>query len=446
MYRFEKWFGPVEIEIVRKEARNASRPLEIGRSQINFDLVRSGSDIKMMIKASPNAMFSSSESKMSLGGGSKSHVTLWLTVGLLCCGPLMKHQGDGQRRRRRSRGREHFPPSSPSKMAPKLSRIERKELENTIISKYKGDIKMKDDEIAKIFPQCTTRTVRRARSNILRYGTIDRPSKPLGPPAKVTENMWMAIWYELRRRPSLSQRAQANLLYKLYGIRVSRSTISRGVQWTKKTMITIAKERNRDLRDDFIYRRSLFELDQIICVDESGDDREIAIPKKGYAPRGVTPRQTRPFHGGTRVSFLPAYTIDGVIYSEVYEGTTNLEVFESFLENLLPHCGEYPKPRSVVIMDNATFHNISIRIKDLYSKAGVLLIKQSPYSPDLNAIEYFFGSFKNHIESRAIEDEDHIRGDLKNYIRMMINTLGRGENGKKWARGHFRMAQYYIED
>ncbi|EFZ03023.2 TPR domain protein [Metarhizium robertsii ARSEF 23] len=331
-------------------------------------------------------------------------------------------------------------------MAPKLSRIERKELENTIISKYQGKHKMTDKEIAKVFPQCTTRTVRNARSNIMRYGTIDRPPKPFGRPPEVTENMWMAIWYELRRRPSLSQRAQANFLYKLYGIRVSRSTIGRGVKWTKKKMITIAKERNRDLRDDFIHRRSLFKLRQLVCVDESGDDREVAIPKKGYAPKGVPPIQRKPFHRGQRVSFLPAYTIDGVIYSEVYEGTTDLEVFESFLVNLLPHCGRYPEPRSVVIMDNAAFHNISQTVKDLFAEAGVLIVKQSPYSPDLNAIEYFFGSLKNHIESRALEDEDHIRGDLKNYLRIEINTMGRGETGRKWARGHFRKAQFYNEE
>lgn len=331
-------------------------------------------------------------------------------------------------------------------MAPKLSRIERKELENTIISKHRGEIKMTDEEIAKIFPRCTTRTVRTARSNIMRHGTINRPPKPFGRPPEVTESMWMAIWYELRRHPSLSQKAQANLIYKLYGVRVSRSTIGRGVKWTKKTMMTIAKERNRDLRDDFIHRRSLFKLDQIICVDESGDDREMAIPTKGYAPKGVTPIQRKPFHRGKRVSFLPAYTIDGVIYSEVYEDTTDLELFESFLKNLLPYCGRYPDPLSVVMMDNATFHNVSLAIKDLYSEAGVLIVKQSPYSPDLNPIEYFFGALKNHIESRAIEDEDHVRGDLKNYLRMMINTLGRGESGRRWARGHFRKAQYYIED
>lgn len=226
---------------------------------------------------------------------------------------------------------------------------------------------------------------------------------------------------------------------------MSRSTISRSIEWTKKVMITIAKERNQELRDDFIYRRSLFKVEQMVILDESGDDRELAIPKRGYAPKGVTPVQVKPFHRGHRVSFLPAYIIDGIIYCEVYEGNTDLDLFESYLINLLPYLGRFPRARSVVFMDNASFHNISLEIKAMFAEAGVLIEKQVPYSPDLCPIEYFFGSIKNHIASRAIEDEDLIHGDFKNYLLMKINTMGRGENGKKWARGHFRKAQIYIE-
>lgn len=106
-------------------------------------------------------------------------------------------------------------------MAPKLSRIERKELENIIISKYMGNETIKDEEIAKIY-HCSTRSVCNARSNILRHGMIDCPAKPFGRPAEVTENMWLALWYKLRKRPGLSQRALADCLYKQYGVRRPR--------------------------------------------------------------------------------------------------------------------------------------------------------------------------------------------------------------------------------
>lgn len=79
-------------------------------------------------------------------------------------------------------------------------------------------------------------------------------------------------------------------------------------------MINITKERNRDLQDDYIYIDDLFKTRQMASVNEASDDRLLAIPKKGYAPKGVTLVQAKPSQRGKRVSFRPAYTIDGVIY------------------------------------------------------------------------------------------------------------------------------------
>lgn len=126
------------------------------------------------------------------------------------------------------------------------------------------------------------------------------------------------------------------------------------------------------------------------------------------------------------MSFLPAYTIDGIIYSEVYEGYTDVHLFETFLKRLLPYCGRFPEPKSVVFMDNASFHNISTEVKEKFAKAGVLIEKQSPSSPDLNPIEYYFGALKNHIRSRVLEDADLIGSDFKSYIQMQIKLVGQG--------------------
>lgn len=99
-----------------------------------------------------------------------------------------------------------------------------------------------------------------------------------------------------------------------------------------------------------------------------------------------------------------------------------------------------------MFMDNVTWHNLSVKIKDMYAEAGVLLEHQSPYSPDLNPIEYFFGSIKTHIESCAVDDEDLIQADFKSYFQMKVNTLGRGENGVRWAKGHFQKLQIYLDE
>lgn len=78
-------------------------------------------------------------------------------------------------------------------MAPKLSKIQRTELQDIIISKLQGKESITDNEIAKTIIPYTARTVRHARSNILRHGTIDAPRKTTGRPREVIENIWLAL-------------------------------------------------------------------------------------------------------------------------------------------------------------------------------------------------------------------------------------------------------------
>lgn len=329
----------------------------------------------------------------------------------------------------------------PPKMAPKLSKIQRSELQSIIISKLQGNEAITDAEIARNIVPCSTRTMRKARSNILRHGSLDPPRKVMGRPREVTENMWLALQNRLERNPCMSQQAMADFLYEQYHFKVSRFTIGRTLKragWTKKVTQNIAKERNQDLRDDYIERRSHYKVNQMIFIDESGSDRGLGILEQGYAPKGVTPVQRKRFHRGKRVQVLPAYTIDGVIYCEVYEENTDVDLFEGFLERLLPHCGRNPEPRSVIFMDNASFHFVSQRLKDMFARAGVIIEYQVPYSPDLNPIEYLFGSVKNRIRKMSWEDADLIRGDFKSYLLMQIRVVG-GE--RKVANGHFRKAQ-----
>ena len=79
--------------------------------------------------------------------------------------------------------------------------------------------------------------------------------------------------------------------------------------------------------------------------------------------------------------------------SRVFQGSTAASMFEDFIEQLLHHCGRWPEPKSVLIMDNASFHHTD-RITELCSNASVKLLYLPPYSPDLNPIEEFFAELK----------------------------------------------------
>jgi glucan phosphorylase len=69
----------------------------------------------------------------------------------------------------------------------------------------------------------------------------------------------------------------------------------------------------------------------VILVDERGSDRGIAIQHRGYAPCGITAVQVKRFHRGKRVHMLPAYTIDGIIYYNVYHENVDTWRFEDFI-------------------------------------------------------------------------------------------------------------------
>jgi hypothetical protein len=61
--------------------------------------------------------------------------------------------------------------------------------------------------------------------------------------------------------------------------------------------------------------------------------------------------------GGHMLEIFPAYAQDGVMFARVFQGTTDAAIFEDLIEQLLCHCGRYSEPKSVIIMDNASFHH-----------------------------------------------------------------------------------------
>ena len=94
---------------------------------------------------------------------------------------------------------------------------------------------------------------------------------------------------------------------------------------------------------------------QLLFVDESGCNKHDGFRRTAWSPLGVTPLQIAQFSRGDRYQILPAYTVDGILDSCIFHGSTDSVVFEDFIERLLPKCGRWPEPYSVLVMDNASF-------------------------------------------------------------------------------------------
>lgn len=329
-------------------------------------------------------------------------------------------------------------------MAPNIALAQRRLIEDAIYVKLRGGNAPTDEDIAKIAAS-TTRTVRRNRSNLFRFGTTRAPSNGAGRPKTITPNMLTALRDQLVLNPCMRQRDMVAFLLKEFDVHVTRYSVSRALKsagYTKKVTRTIAKERNPDLRAEHIYERSLLRSYQLVYIDESGCDKSIGIKNKGYAPKGVTPVQTKRFHRGQRFQILPAYTQEGVLHFRVFEGSTDSGIFESFIEELLPYCGKWPEPRSVLVMDNASIHH-SERVQQLCDAAGVLLLYLPPYSPDLNPIEEYFGELKTYIREIWDEHGDCIKEDFGAFLKEAVSVVGERHTS---AEGHFKHAGISIDE
>ncbi|RKL12526.1 hypothetical protein BFJ70_g16193 [Fusarium oxysporum] len=139
-------------------------------------------------------------------------------------------------------------------------------------------------------------------------------------------------------------------------------------------MQNVAKERNVDLREEHVYELSDFRPYQLVFIEQSGMDGSIGILKKGYTRRGQRP-QVKKFRG-RRVQVLSALGQDGVIHFRVYGGSTDAEISRHFIKELLPYCGRWSEPRSVLVMDNAPFH-LAEEIQWMCEDAGLVCKLQS---------------------------------------------------------------------
>jgi hypothetical protein len=100
---------------------------------------------------------------------------------------------------------------------------------------------------------------------------------------------------------------------------------------------------------------------QLVFLDESGINARTGQRTHGWGLKGRVIRHKVPGSKGENFSVLPAMTIDGYIACKIYQGSVNAETFKAFvIDDLLPLCSPWPGSRSVIVMDNATIHNVCI--------------------------------------------------------------------------------------
>jgi len=123
-------------------------------------------------------------------------------------------------------------------------------------------------------------------------------------------------------------------------------------------MAAEAKERDPVLRAAWFRKLANYHASQLVFLDESGFNSKLGRRTHGYGLKGEVIHTRVKSSKAENLSLLPAFTIDGYIACNVYKGGVSQEMFIDFLrQDLLPKCGRYPGPQSVIVMDNCRIHH-----------------------------------------------------------------------------------------
>jgi hypothetical protein len=120
----------------------------------------------------------------------------------------------------------------------------------------------------------------------------------------------------------------------------------------------------------------------VIYMDESGFSVD-APRDRGYSFKGKRCYGSKDWHSRGRVNAIGAVHHFKIVNICLFEGNINADIFHAWTVNqLIPAL----PARSVVVMDNASFHKRTDTLKAIRTKGHDVLFLP-PYSPDLNPME-----------------------------------------------------------
>ncbi|EHS64817.1 uncharacterized protein PGTG_21075 [Puccinia graminis f. sp. tritici CRL 75-36-700-3] len=153
---------------------------------------------------------------------------------------------------------------------------------------------------------------------------------------------------------------------------------------------------------------------------------------KGWAPIGERTSRAPVSRATHRFNVIPAVSMDGLVTVLVQQETVCRNTYEFYLEHiLLPMMNPFPGPRSVLVLDNASFHHNG-RIVQLVEARGCRLLYLPPYSPDMNPIEKGFSILKS-----SLRRDGHLDGGINDgaTIENHVNYVFTAGLMKKLFRG-----------
>ena len=138
---------------------------------------------------------------------------------------------------------------------------------------------------------------------------------------------------------------------------------------------------------------------------------------------------------GQTYSLLPALSLDGILHLEVVENAVSGDDFLRFVQGLLPRMNKWPLNNSVLVMDNASIHNVA-GIREVVEEHGARLLFLPSYSPDFNPIELAFSTIKAWLRRYHERVDEGLQSDdglVCEVFRESVQSIT-VEDAKGWYR------------
>ena len=118
-----------------------------------------------------------------------------------------------------------------------------------------------------------------------------------------------------------------------------------------------------------------------------------------------------------------AVSLAGEHYFKIADGNINSETYKEFISEMSDHMGTYAQIQTenmVLIQDNARPH-VSRETLAYFGEKNIRLLKQAPYSPDMNMLDSFI--FPRLESMRNTYEDFKSRDDLISFLNSALPTF-----------------------
>lgn len=206
----------------------------------------------------------------------------------------------------------------------------------------------------------------------------------------------------LKHRPVSYVDELVDELFFECGVIASKSAITRvllDMGYSRRRLSRLSHKADVVERIDFRERARewVFNLDQLIFIDETSKDRTSINRAFGWGPKRQSIYNKGFVLNGHRVSVVGAYSLSGIISMDYTQDTYDRCEFQSFFRrSVIPALQPFPQKHSIVVIDNARIHSRRWLISACKS-VGAIVLFLSRYSPDLNPIEHVWAMMKRYL-------------------------------------------------